>query len=254
MTTDSETTYLRNVSELSPSLSTLLLGWGLALADTKYLLGRRLSEWVNGAPTLEAAVGAAAMTQDELGHARSLYSMLRDFPGAPQELSTEADLQRTDLFAPASLTTPWDSWIEVVATNVLFDRALNMVIAATQRSQFGPLSQRAAKILQEERFHRIYGDAWLARLSNSEKETHKRLQRALEKAWILADAWIGPQDDPVTKNLLEAKILTTPPDKLRELWRDEANSVLERHDLSLTSYSPDWSQWDPQRREVPLNV
>ena len=254
MTTNGETTYLRNVSELSTSLSTLLLGWGLALADTKYLLGRRLSEWVNGAPTLEGAVGAAAMTQDELGHARSLYSMLRDFPGAPQELSTEADLQRTDFFAPTSLTTPWDSWIEVIATNVLFDRALNVVISATLSSQFGPLSQRAAKILQEERFHRIYGDAWLARLSNSQGDTRKRLQKALGKAWTLADAWIGPQNDPVTKQLLEAKILTTPADKLRELWRDEANNVLTNHDLSLTAYSLDWSQWDPQRREVRINV
>ena len=56
MTRPDKTRSFRNVSDLDPGLAAALLAWGLALADTKYLLGRRLSEWVNGAPALEAAV------------------------------------------------------------------------------------------------------------------------------------------------------------------------------------------------------
>ncbi|TMD74161.1 MAG: hypothetical protein E6I97_15840 [Chloroflexi bacterium] len=42
-----------------------------SLADNKQAVGRRYAYWCNGAPALEAAVAAAAMTQDELGHART---------------------------------------------------------------------------------------------------------------------------------------------------------------------------------------
>ena len=51
-----------------------------SLADNKYVLGRRYAEWCTGAPMLESAVAAAAMAQDELGHARSFYPLLRGFP------------------------------------------------------------------------------------------------------------------------------------------------------------------------------
>ncbi len=42
-----------------------------SLADNKAALGRRYAEWAVSAPTLESAVAAAAMAQDELGHSRS---------------------------------------------------------------------------------------------------------------------------------------------------------------------------------------
>lgn len=244
----------RNVNDLDPGLAASLLNWALALADSKYFLGRRLSEWVNGAPTLEAAVGAAAMTQDELGHARSLYAMLREFPGAPDELGTETDLQRVAYFSPAALIKPWDSWTDVVAVNVLFDRALNLVFAATSESSFWPLNQRAAKVLQEEHFHRVYGDAWIARLADSDKQTRGKLQEALSKAWSLSDAWIGPADESVTKPLVAAKILTLSAEDVRANWIKSAQSLLEKYDLYLEPPQIDWSRWDPKRREVVIDA
>src|ERR1700744_3515808 len=45
-------------------------------ADNKSALGRRYGEWAVSAPTIESAVAAAAMAQDELGHARSTYPVL----------------------------------------------------------------------------------------------------------------------------------------------------------------------------------
>src|SRR5438309_11516790 len=47
-----------------------------SLADNKSALGRRYGEWAVSAPTIESAVAAAAMAQDELGHARSTYPVL----------------------------------------------------------------------------------------------------------------------------------------------------------------------------------
>jgi len=61
-----------------------------SLADNKHAIGRRYAYWSNGAPALEAAVAAAAMTQDELGHARTLYPLLEDFAQA-QSIPGELD-------------------------------------------------------------------------------------------------------------------------------------------------------------------
>src|SRR5689334_3141065 len=47
------------------------------LADNKYFLGRRYAEWCSSAPTLESSVAAAAMAQDELGHTRAIYPVLK---------------------------------------------------------------------------------------------------------------------------------------------------------------------------------
>ena len=52
----------------------------LVLADNKYFLGRRLSEWCPGGPSLESSVAAAALAQEELGHARALYPLLEEMP------------------------------------------------------------------------------------------------------------------------------------------------------------------------------
>src|SRR6185436_5414880 len=58
-----------------------------SLADNKAALGRRYGEWAVSAPTLESAVAAAAMAQDELGHARSTYPVLKALGTETDEVS-----------------------------------------------------------------------------------------------------------------------------------------------------------------------
>ncbi|HZD57263.1 MAG TPA: Phenylacetic acid catabolic protein, partial [Anaerolineales bacterium] len=141
-------------------------------------------------------------------------------------------------------------WTDVVATNVLFDRALNMIFEAVHGSQFGPLSQRAAKILQEERFHRIYGDSWLARLSKNNGQMREQLGKSLARAWALADAWIGPSHDPATQPLVKARILTTSPGAIREQWLRQVKHLVEKHGFSTNFPQLDWAHWDSGRREI----
>src|SRR5262245_29413437 len=66
-----------------------------SLADNKQAIGRRYAYWCNGAPALEAAVAAAAMTQDELGHARTLYPLLEDFTQAEVDPAQVEPMTRT---------------------------------------------------------------------------------------------------------------------------------------------------------------
>lgn len=239
------------VTDLDPSVAAALLRWALSLADTKHKLGLRTSEWVNSAPALEAAVGASAITQDELGHARALFVVLSQFPDAPAALSTESDLaERTAYFNPRRLDTPWKSWIEVIAANVLIDRALSVVFTATRTSQFAPLKQRAGKILQEEQFHRIFGDSWLARLA-TDPSRRGELQAALDRFWPTALAWMGPEEDPISRLLYREGILSATPHELRAAWLAEVTPLLMNLDLEIPPDLTEWSTWDSEHREIP---
>ena len=240
----------QTTADLSPALSAALLQFGLALADTKHRMGLRLSEWSHSAPALEAAVAASAMTQDELGHARSLFAMLRDLPGALSDLNPETDMIREKHYNPRFLDAAWQSWMEVIAVNVMLDSALNVVFEAARQSQFGPLGGRVGKILQEEHFHRIFGESWLARLAMGNPATRDRLQAALDRAGPVASAWLGPPGDPALAALVEAGIFSASSTQLRENWLRRVAPLLEKYGLAPPAAQHDWSKWNVERREV----
>src|SRR5579884_3878537 len=100
---------------LDASLREPMFGLLSTLADNKYVLGRRYAEWCTGAPLLESAVAAAAMAQDELGHARSFYPLLRAFPEAGAMTSMEErGWQQRATSAVACLDTRFGSWSEFI--------------------------------------------------------------------------------------------------------------------------------------------
>src|SRR5262249_20540528 len=165
--------------ELRPALSALLS----TLADNKYLLGRRYAEWCTGAPLLEAAVAAAAMAQDELGHARSFYPLLRAFPEASAATSMEErGWQGRATSAAACLDARFPSWSEFLPPNFLVDTASTTLPAAAAESWHEPLRQRARKIVSEERAHWVHAHGWTRRLA-ADARTRPLLEQALAVRW-----------------------------------------------------------------------
>src|SRR5260370_21820175 len=133
------------------------------LGDNKQAIGRRYAYWCNGAPALEAAVAAAAMTQDELGHARTLYPLLDNFTQAEADPAQVEPETRTLHYHLAFLDNDFQGWSDFVATNFLLDSALTTFFEAAQNSSYEPLRQRARKIMQEDRTHEPRGDRWVRR-------------------------------------------------------------------------------------------
>src|SRR5437660_216939 len=120
-----------------------------SLADNKLAIGRRYAYWSNGAPALEAAVAAAAMTQDELGHARTLYPLLDDFVQAEADPSQVEPMTRTLNYALAYLDNDFQGWSDFVATNFLMDTAMTIFFEASQNSIYEQLSHRSWKLETE---------------------------------------------------------------------------------------------------------
>jgi len=219
-------------------VSTAMVSLVTSLADNKAALGRRYAEWAVSAPTLESAVAAAAMAQDELGHARSTYPVLKSLGAEP------ADEGPNRL---ALLDDELPDWTAFVAANLLVDGVLTTFVAACADSSLTPMAQRARKILQEEGSHRVHGEAWARRLCRS--GARDALLERLSETWEQAGRWIGPDDDPGYREALDAGLVARGPAFQREQVREWLVALLADEGVQITLDEPaDWSAWDRERR------
>ena len=200
-----------------------------SLADNKAALGRRYAEWAVSAPTLESAVAAAAMAQDEMGHARSTYPVLKALGVEAGDEGLEGRGNRL-----AILDGELPDWTAFVAACV--------------DSSVVQMAQRARKILQEEGSHRVHAEAWARRLSRAGDAQRAALVARLLETWEHAGRWTGPDDDQAYAAALEAGEVSQTPAQQRELMRDWLTALLEGEGVSISLPDPDFTGWDPERR------
>jgi 1,2-phenylacetyl-CoA epoxidase catalytic subunit len=194
-------------------------------ADNKGALGRRYGEWAVSGPTVEAAVAAAAMAQDELGHARSTYPVLAKLghPRAEDGLDTSHALPM--------LREELPDWASMIAANLVIDGILTTWIASARDSSIEPLAQRARKILQEEGAHKVHAESWAKRICRS--DDRDLLLRRIGEAWEQAARWPGPDDDPGYREAVAAGMLAYGPAEVRRQVRDWLTGLLEREGCAV---------------------
>ncbi len=235
MTTQTEAT-----TDAATSTMAALIG---SLADNKGALGRRYGEWAVSAPTLESAVAAAAMAQDELGHARSTYPVLAKL-GFPRE---EDGLSGGKPMAVIESELP--DWASVIAANLVVDGILTTFVAAARDSSIEPLAQRARKILQEEGAHRVHAEAWLRRYCRNGGADLELLLRRIEETWDEAARWPGPPDHPGYRAAMAQGMVRDDPDAIRAAVRTWLDELLHREGTAVTLRKEwDWSAWDEETR------
>ena len=214
-----------------------------SLADNKAALGQRYAEWAVSAPTLESAVAAAAMAQDELGHARSTYPVLKALGGEVDEDGFGGDHRL------ALLDGELPDWASFIAANVVIDGVLTTFVAACVGSSLTQMAQRANKILQEEGSHRIHAEAWTRRLCRSGGRERNQFIRRLEETWQHAARWLGPGDDAGFTAALESGMVHKDPVAQREQVRSWLTELLAADGATISLPEPeDWSRWDQDRR------
>ena len=217
-----------------------------SLADNKAALGRRYAEWAVSAPTLESAVAAAAMAQDEMGHARSTYPVLKALGVEAGDEGLEGRGNRL-----AILDGELPDWTAFVAANVLIDGVLTTFVAACVDSSVTQMAQRARKILQEEGSHRVHAEAWAKRICRAGGAQRDLLVQRLHETWEQAGRWTGPSDDPGAQAALEQGMFHRSPGAQREQVRAWLVALLGAEGVDIALDEPsDWSRWDPQRRRL----
>jgi 1,2-phenylacetyl-CoA epoxidase catalytic subunit len=212
-------------------------------ADNKGALGRRYGEWAVSAPSVEAAVAAAAMAQDELGHARATYPVLA-------KLGVERGDDGLDTSgALPILAHELPDWASMIAVNLVVDGILTTWIATARDSTIEPLAQRARKILQEEGAHKVHAEAWARRICRAGGGDRALLLRRIGEAWEQAARWPGPDADAGYREAVAAGMLAAGPAAVRAQVRDWLAALLAAEGCAAELPEPaDWSGWDPARR------
>jgi 1,2-phenylacetyl-CoA epoxidase catalytic subunit len=205
-------------------------------ADNKGALGRRYGEWAVSAPTVEAAVAAAAMAQDELGHARSTYPVLAKLGHERAEDGLDTS------HALPLLRQELPDWASMIAANLVVDGILTTWIASARDSSIEPLAQRARKILQEEGAHKVHAEAWAKRICRFGGEDRALLLRRIGEAWEQAARWPGPDEDPGYREAVTAGMLAHGPSAVRERVRAWLDELLRQEGCTLELAEPQWNE------------
>ena len=219
----------------------------LALADTKRLLGIRYSDWILGSPSIETGIAASSMAQDEWGHARLLYSMLKKQGFDPFEVEHTRPADR--YYSVPALDRPFADWADFTAAVVVVDGALSVALESFAAGSFALARSRVPKMLAEEVYHRRFGSAWFARLAAAGGEGQARLSAAATAMLPSVLAWLLPGDD--TYDSLVAEGLVWPATRVRERCRDRLAATLAEAGVALADVEPERAGWDPERRRGP---
>lgn len=216
----------------------------LTLADSKRILGLRYSDWVLGAPELEAAIAASSIAQDEWGHSRILYALLKDFGDDPDRI--EHEREPSEYRNIEALDQPLATWPDFVVANAIIDAALTLQLEALAGSRYTPLRQRVRKQLEEERFHAGHGIAWLRRLARASPEAKASLQDSVDARWPAVLRWFGPDDHG--SELQSDGLCAECGGELRTRFLTLLTPVLEAEGVRVPANEVDFTGWDAATR------
>ncbi len=235
-----------DVSTLSDDERSALERLILILADSKRLMGIRYSDWLLGAPSIETGIAASSMTQDEWGHARLLYSMLKGLGIDPVPL--EHDRPGEEYASMAALDEELPDWAAVVAAIVLVDGAIFVLLESFAGGSFEPARSRVPKMLAEEEFHVSLGRAWYRRLAEADGEAKELLTAATRGMLPSILAWVGADDAPA-QTLVTAGVIGSASDRLNA-YKNRVREWTALVDVDIESVQAS-TDWDVARGRTP---
>jgi ring-1,2-phenylacetyl-CoA epoxidase subunit PaaC len=154
----------------------------LGLADDELVLGWRDSEWTGIAPMLEEDVAFSSIAQNEIGHARAVYSLLAEDADA---LAFDRRLEEYRCSPLVQLHLL--EWAHTIARRWLYEVADEIRITALKDDPDPTVAGLAAKIDREEAYHRMHAEMWHDRLRDE-----PRFQAAVEELWPYALGVLPP--------------------------------------------------------------
>jgi phenylacetate-CoA oxygenase PaaI subunit len=232
-------------AELPPSVRQATRDLILVLADSKRLLGMRYGQWILGAPELEAGIACASMAQDEWGHGRLLYALLRDFGDDTDRLEHGRDAHA--YLNMDVLDAEPHSWPALVAVNALVDTALTVQLDALAQSSYVPLRQRVAKLVDEETFHEAHGAAWLRRIAGAGDAAAAQMRAAVTAVLPGVLRWFGP-DGTAARDIIDARIASASGSGLRRRFTDRVAPLLRTAGVAGIPAEPDFAGFDERTR------
>jgi ring-1,2-phenylacetyl-CoA epoxidase subunit PaaC len=210
------------------------LGLILAVADDELVLGHRHAEWTGWAPHVEEDLAFSSIAQDEIAHARLLYSL------AEEDVDALALGRRPEEYRNAILCErPNGDWGYTLARHYLYDTADDVRTAALESSSWKDLADAVRTIRLEERYHLEHARLWFRRLAEGRSLTgRERLAQGLEAA--IGEALAIFETLPEEEALVSEGVLPRASEDLLAEWLGRLGSELEEVSLDwvLSAHAP----------------
>jgi ring-1,2-phenylacetyl-CoA epoxidase subunit PaaA len=217
---------------LEASCRTALRNLLSAIADTKLLLGYHYGEWTFGTPVLEASIANCSLSQTELGHVRLLHGILKTHFGEdPEELMESRSAG--EIAGVEFLDRDLPDWAAVVATTLVIDGALSLVLHSMRESAFLPVRNVVDKMLEEERYHAHHGRGWFRALGQRDAATRNTLKERVEAAFRSAEIWWGPKEEEEDASLVRSGIKSATNAELAARLRNDVFELAEACGVEL---------------------
>ena len=202
----------------------------LAFADDELCVGQNHSWWIAVGPFLEEDLAFSSIAQDELGHARALYSLVSNDVDRVAYGRSHSEYRSAHL---AELLC--HDWTMALARHVLHDLAEEIRWTALLDSSWSELKAVATRALAEEQFH-IHHGVSLARRLLSSPDGYMRLAPVLcELAPLGREYFAGSDVGLVASGVLNASLADQ-----ERTWIERVEEVFDEFGLSI-----DWGATRP---------
>ncbi len=204
-------------------------------ADTELVSAPSYHRAMKHAPSINAAVSAMGIIQDELGHAHIAYRIMQDIGIDVEDLLYNR--KPAEFKYPYAFDVPLDSWVELVVANAFYDRAGFVLLSDVfKHTTFGPWKRALVKVDKEEGFHLRHGETWMRKISKS-AEGREELQAALDWMFPLTVEWFGLPDNLKKHNIqIEYGFKGASNDQLRQHWMSTAVPFAESLGLKVPAH------------------
>src|SRR5881275_1840453 len=169
---------------------------------------------------LEEDVAFSSIAQNEIGHARAVYSLLSDDPDALAFDRTPEEYRCAPLVELHLL-----EWARTIARRWLYEVADEIRITALKDDSDAAVAGLAAKIDREEAYHRMHAEMWHERLRDE-----PRFRQAVEELWpyalgvlpaeLRAELTVRTGLDLPSNNLLQGHERGMHTDELAPMWEE----------------------------------
>ena len=201
----------------------------LGLADDALIIGQRLSEWAYRAPFLEEDIALSNISLDLFGRANLLLEYASEIKGG----RTSADdlafkRNEREFFNHLLCEQPNGDFGKTIVRQFFFDSFYLLFLTRLAKSKDLQLSAISQKSLKEVTYHFRHSSQWVIRLGAGTKESHEKLQNAINELWIFTDEFFIMND--IDKMMVKQKI-GVDRQALKVEWDKEINKVLKKATL-----------------------
>ena len=207
----------------------------LRLGDNAWILSHRLSEWCSNGPFLEEDLALTNLALDLIGRAQGFYKYAAELEGKGR---TEDDLayrrNERQYYNNLLVEVPNGDFAVTMARQFYVSAFEYYFFSELQSSNDETFAALSAKTVKEVKYHMTHAADWIVRLGDGTKESHDRVQKALNELWMYTDELFEMNN--VDCILIQQKVgidLSV----LKPKWEDYIKSVLAEATLNLPEAS-----------------